>query len=162
MDIIRTFIVMGTDCASYDSADIAHSRQERFAQARKRHPGCAASSRVAAAAVAQRAFIFRTTQVRVEEGDPGVGIGTYAAVLFAPGASTSDGVGAASYNRGEEPFRRNGRLGSRSLGTSLDDALRSLVRHKVWRVASHASGGDYRLRADDETGQGVLHEGNQG
>jgi transcriptional regulator with XRE-family HTH domain len=41
--------------------------------------------RIPAAVMAQRAFISRTTLVKVEKGDPGVGIGTYAAVLFALG-----------------------------------------------------------------------------
>jgi DNA-binding XRE family transcriptional regulator len=35
--------------------------------------------------MAQRAFISRTTLVKVEKGDPGVAIGTYAAILFALG-----------------------------------------------------------------------------
>jgi DNA-binding XRE family transcriptional regulator len=41
--------------------------------------------RIPSAVMAQRAFISRTTLVKVEKGDPGVGIGTYAAVLFALG-----------------------------------------------------------------------------
>jgi hypothetical protein len=41
--------------------------------------------RIPAAVMAQRAFISRTTLVKVEKGDSGVGIGTYAAVLFALG-----------------------------------------------------------------------------
>lgn len=41
--------------------------------------------RIPAAIMAQRAFISRTTLVKVEKGDSGVGIGTYAAVLFALG-----------------------------------------------------------------------------
>jgi hypothetical protein len=35
--------------------------------------------------MAQRAFISRTTLVKLEKGDPGVAMGTYAAVLFALG-----------------------------------------------------------------------------
>jgi hypothetical protein len=35
--------------------------------------------------MAQRANISRTTLVKVEKGDPGVGVGTYAVVLFALG-----------------------------------------------------------------------------
>ena len=41
--------------------------------------------RIPAAVMAQRAFISRTTLVKVEKGDSGVGVGTYAAVLFALG-----------------------------------------------------------------------------
>jgi DNA-binding XRE family transcriptional regulator len=41
--------------------------------------------RIPSAVMAQRAFISRTTLVKVEKGDPGVGIGTYAAVLYALG-----------------------------------------------------------------------------
>lgn len=41
--------------------------------------------RIPAAVMAQRAFISRTTLVKVEKGDPGVAIGTYASVLFALG-----------------------------------------------------------------------------
>ena len=41
--------------------------------------------RIPSAVMAQRAFISRTTLVKVEKGDPGVGLGTYAAVLFALG-----------------------------------------------------------------------------
>jgi transcriptional regulator with XRE-family HTH domain len=41
--------------------------------------------RIPTAVMAQRTFISRTTLVKVEKGDPGVGIGTYAAVLFALG-----------------------------------------------------------------------------
>jgi len=41
--------------------------------------------RIPAAVMAQRAFISRTTLVKVEKGDPGVGMGTYAAVLFSLG-----------------------------------------------------------------------------
>ena len=41
--------------------------------------------RIPSAVMAQRAFISRTTLVKVEKGDSGVGIGTYAAVLFALG-----------------------------------------------------------------------------
>ncbi len=40
--------------------------------------------RVPVAVMAQRAFISRTTLVKLEKGDPGVAMGTYAAVLFAP------------------------------------------------------------------------------
>jgi transcriptional regulator with XRE-family HTH domain len=41
--------------------------------------------RIPAAVMAQRAFISRTTLVKVEKGEPGVAIGTYTAVLFALG-----------------------------------------------------------------------------
>ena len=60
--------------------------------------------RIPAAVMAQRAYISRTTLVKVEKGDPGVGIGTYSAVLFALGmlerlrdlaSSKTDEVGLA-------------------------------------------------------------------
>jgi transcriptional regulator with XRE-family HTH domain len=60
--------------------------------------------RIPAAIMAQRANISRTTLVKVEKGDTGVGIGTYAAVLFALGmlerlrdlaSSKNDEVGLA-------------------------------------------------------------------
>ena len=60
--------------------------------------------RISAAIMAQRANISRTTLVKVEKGDTGVGIGTYAAVLFALGmlerlrdlaSSKTDEVGLA-------------------------------------------------------------------
>jgi len=41
--------------------------------------------RIPAAVMAQRANISRTTLVKVEKGDSGVAVGTYAAVLFALG-----------------------------------------------------------------------------
>jgi hypothetical protein len=41
--------------------------------------------RIPAAILAQRALIARSTLQRVEHGDPGVSIGTYASVLFALG-----------------------------------------------------------------------------
>lgn len=41
--------------------------------------------RIPSAVMAQRANVSRTTLVKVEKGDPGVGVGTYAAVLFALG-----------------------------------------------------------------------------
>lgn len=41
--------------------------------------------RIPVAVMAQRAFISRTTLVKLEKGDPGVAMGTYAAVLFAFG-----------------------------------------------------------------------------
>ena len=41
--------------------------------------------RIPTAVMAQRAFISRTTLVKVEKGYPGVGIGIYATVLFALG-----------------------------------------------------------------------------
>ena len=41
--------------------------------------------RIPVAVMAQRAFISRTTLVKLEKGYPGVAIGTYAAVLFALG-----------------------------------------------------------------------------
>lgn len=37
------------------------------------------------AVVAERAFVGRNTITRVERGDPGVALGTYASVLFALG-----------------------------------------------------------------------------
>ena len=60
--------------------------------------------RIPSAVMAQRAFISRTTLVKVENGDSGVGIGTYAAVLFTLGmlerlrdlaSSKNDEVGLA-------------------------------------------------------------------
>ena len=60
--------------------------------------------RIPVAVIAQRAFISRTTLVKLEKGDPGVAIGTYAAVLFALGmidklrelaSAKSDEVGLA-------------------------------------------------------------------
>jgi DNA-binding XRE family transcriptional regulator len=41
--------------------------------------------RIPAAVLAERASISRTTLVKVEKGDPGVSIGTYATVLFVLG-----------------------------------------------------------------------------
>src|SRR6202158_2981173 len=41
--------------------------------------------RIPAASAAQRASISRTTLVKIEKGDPGVGIGIYATVLFVLG-----------------------------------------------------------------------------
>ena len=41
--------------------------------------------RIPVAVMAQRAFISRTTLVKLEKGDPGVAMGTYAAVLFVLG-----------------------------------------------------------------------------
>ncbi len=41
--------------------------------------------RIPSAVMSERANISRTTLVKVEKGDPGVGIGTYATVLFALG-----------------------------------------------------------------------------
>jgi transcriptional regulator with XRE-family HTH domain len=41
--------------------------------------------RIPAAVMAQRAFISRTTLAKVEKGEAGVAIGTYAAILFALG-----------------------------------------------------------------------------
>jgi len=41
--------------------------------------------RIPAAVMAERAFISRTTLVKLEKGDPGVAMGTYAAVLFVLG-----------------------------------------------------------------------------
>jgi hypothetical protein len=41
--------------------------------------------RIPVAVMAQRAFISRTTLVKAEKGDPGVAMGTYAAILFALG-----------------------------------------------------------------------------
>jgi DNA-binding XRE family transcriptional regulator len=41
--------------------------------------------RIPAAVLAERAWISRTTLVKVEKGDPGVSLGTYATVLFVLG-----------------------------------------------------------------------------
>jgi transcriptional regulator with XRE-family HTH domain len=41
--------------------------------------------RIPAAVMAQRAYISRTTLLKVEKGEPGVAIGTYAAILFTLG-----------------------------------------------------------------------------
>ena len=41
--------------------------------------------RIPAAIMAERAGISRTTLLKVEKGDPGVAVGTYAAVLFVLG-----------------------------------------------------------------------------
>jgi hypothetical protein len=38
--------------------------------------------RIATSIMASRAFITRTTLLKVERGDPGVSVGTYATVLF--------------------------------------------------------------------------------
>src|ERR1700737_219841 len=43
--------------------------------------------RIPAAIVAQRASISRTTLVKIEKGDPGVGMGIYATALFVLGMS---------------------------------------------------------------------------
>jgi hypothetical protein len=43
--------------------------------------------RIPAAIVAQRASISRTTLVKIEKGEPGVGMGIYATVLFVLGMS---------------------------------------------------------------------------
>jgi hypothetical protein len=43
--------------------------------------------RIPAAIAAQRASISRTTLVKIEKGDPGVGMGIYATVLFVMGMS---------------------------------------------------------------------------
>jgi DNA-binding XRE family transcriptional regulator len=60
--------------------------------------------RIPVAVMAQRAYISRTTLVKVEKGNPGVAMGTYAAVLFALGmidklrelaSARSDEVGLA-------------------------------------------------------------------
>src|ERR1017187_10045408 len=60
--------------------------------------------RIPVAVMAERAFISRTTLVKLEKGDPGVAMGTYAAVLFALGmidklrelaSAKSDEVGLA-------------------------------------------------------------------
>jgi len=60
--------------------------------------------RIPVAVMSQRAFISRTTLVKLEKGDPGVAMGTYAAVLFALGmidrlrdlaSARSDEVGLA-------------------------------------------------------------------
>ena len=48
--------------------------------------------RLTMAVVAERAFTSRSTLQRIEEGDPNVGIGIYAAVLNALGLL--DGIGA--------------------------------------------------------------------
>ena len=41
--------------------------------------------RISSALMAERAFISRSTLVRVEKGDPGVSLGIYASVLFVLG-----------------------------------------------------------------------------
>ena len=41
--------------------------------------------RIPSAVMADRAFISRTTLVKLEKGEPGVAMGTYAAVLFVLG-----------------------------------------------------------------------------
>jgi transcriptional regulator with XRE-family HTH domain len=41
--------------------------------------------RIPVAIMAQRAFISRPTLLKLEKGDPGVGVGTYATVLFVLG-----------------------------------------------------------------------------
>jgi len=51
-------------------SDIRHARRRR---------------RIPAAVMAQRAFISRTTLVNLDKGDPGVAMGTYAAVLLVLG-----------------------------------------------------------------------------
>ncbi len=60
--------------------------------------------RIPVAVMAQRAFISRTTLVKLEKGDPGVAMGTYATVLFVLGmidrlreiaSARSDEVGLA-------------------------------------------------------------------
>ena len=58
--------------------------------------------RIPAAVMADRAFISRTTLVKLEKGEPGVAMRTYAAVLFVLGRidrlsdlaeASSDGIG---------------------------------------------------------------------
>lgn len=44
--------------------------------------------RIPTAIMAARAFITRTTLLKVERGDPGVSFGTYATVLFVLGLTT--------------------------------------------------------------------------
>jgi transcriptional regulator with XRE-family HTH domain len=60
--------------------------------------------RIPVALMAERAFISRTTLVKLEKGDPGVAVGTYAVVLFVLGmidrlselaSARSDEVGLA-------------------------------------------------------------------
>ena len=60
--------------------------------------------RIPVAVMAERAFISRTTLVKLEKGDPGVAVGTYAVVLFVLGmierlselaSAKSDEVGLA-------------------------------------------------------------------
>jgi hypothetical protein len=87
--------------------------------------------RIPVAVMAQRAFIPRTTLVKLEKGDPGVAMGTYAAVLFALGmidkprelaSAKSDAVGIALEHerlpkRIEIRPRRSARSNCRSLPT---------------------------------------------
>ena len=47
--------------------------------------------RISAALMAERAFISRSTLVRVEKGDPGVSLGIYASVLFVLGMANRIG-----------------------------------------------------------------------
>jgi len=58
--------------------------------------------------VAERAFTSRTTLQRIEEGDPGVGIGIYAAVLQALGLL--EGLGQVADSK--YPPAKPGALGS--------------------------------------------------
>jgi hypothetical protein len=60
--------------------------------------------RIPVAVMAERAFISRTTLVKLEKGDPGVAVGTYGVVLFVLGmierlselaSAKSDEVGMA-------------------------------------------------------------------
>jgi transcriptional regulator with XRE-family HTH domain len=60
--------------------------------------------RIPVAVMAERAYISRTTLVKLEKGDPGVAMGTYAAVLFVLGridrlrdlaTASSDEIGLA-------------------------------------------------------------------
>ncbi|MBI2260692.1 MAG: helix-turn-helix domain-containing protein [Caulobacterales bacterium] len=52
------------------------------------------------AVVAERAFVGRNTITRVERGDPGVALGTYASVLFALGLA--DRLGDIADPKGDE------------------------------------------------------------
>ena len=54
--------------------------------------------RIPAAIMAQRAGISRTTLLKVEKGDPGVAVGTYAAVLFVLGLTSRLGELASARN----------------------------------------------------------------
>jgi hypothetical protein len=63
--------------------------------------------RIPVAVMAQRAFILRTTLVKLEKDDPGVAMGTYAAVLFALGMI--------------DRLKELARAGSDEVGLALDE-----------------------------------------
>jgi transcriptional regulator with XRE-family HTH domain len=61
---------------------------------------CRRRRRLSMAQVAERTFVSRNTLTRVERGDPGVAIGTFATVLFALGMG--DGMGDLADPRKDE------------------------------------------------------------